>query len=269
VKSNPGKNNISGNNYILAYHHVERRILPTIARVLPDTFYWQLQYLETQGLYPCTLSNLVENIFPCRNSSQQTVALTFDDGFQCFYDYVYPYLEEKNFSATIFVITEYVGKRNSWDVNFGFKNIKHLDWQQIKELAARGYEIGSHTHRHYNLTQLDEKVLKFELDYSRKLIEDKIGKRVDFISYPFGRFNSKVLRSAKECGYQGGVTLNPFGVISKEDLFQLPRLGVYLWDTKLNFKSKFNKNLGGRIEKAKLQAINFFAMGTIIVNNFR
>jgi len=245
----------------LAYHHVEDRWIPTLNRVTIRGFQNQLRFLQEQGVAVVPLSRLLANSHPV---PPRRVVLTFDDAFSCIYHNAVPLLVECGFRAVLFVITNCTGRVGDWDVRFGRKDLLHMSWSQIVEAHRLGFEIGSHTHTHRDLTVLSHKELMAELDYSKKLLEDKIGAPVHWLSYPFGRYNARVIQAAREVGYQGAVTLKPLqrGRVS---LFQLPRRGVYLLDSLRSFRAKISGSHIPGFEHLKLRTINFFSLGTVVV----
>lgn len=199
------------------------------------------------------------------NHDDKKVALTFDDAYQDTYMNAFPLLQKFGFTACIFVITGYVGKLNEWDYNWLGNKRRHLNWEEIKEMADAGFEFGSHTVNHPDLTRIPRQFVEYELKRSKEILEDKLGRRVDFLSYPFGRYNRYVQEEAEKIGYQGAYTLSPN---PKEDglrPFSLNRLGVYLLDSPLTLKIKLNQNKLFWIEDMKGKIINRFPDWTVIL----
>lgn len=71
----------------------------------------------------------------------------------------------------------------------------------LRELAAMGVEIGSHTVTHPVLTTLDEQSIFRELAESKKVLEDQLGRQVTSLCYPKGKFNPLVRAQAANAGY--------------------------------------------------------------------
>ncbi len=193
------------------------------------------------------------------------VFLTFDDGYESVYTHAFPILERFGFSATIFLISGWVGKKNLWDANWG-RQFKHLSWLQIEELKSFGFNFGSHTVNHPDLTKLNQKEVEYELINSKNLIEDKLGERVLFLSYPFGRYNQKVKRIAQKTGYRYAFTICP-DPENPSDPYALGRLGIYLFDTKLTLNIKINHTPLFWMEEMKGRIVNRFAEGTTLVKS--
>jgi hypothetical protein len=69
---------------------------------------------------------------------RRTLLLTFDDGYASLAEHAYPVLADLGFTAITFLITDYVGKANTWDVQYTWNRLHHLSWPQIEQWRARG-----------------------------------------------------------------------------------------------------------------------------------
>jgi peptidoglycan/xylan/chitin deacetylase (PgdA/CDA1 family) len=191
------------------------------------------------------------------------VAITFDDAYESVYQNALPAMRELGFSGTVFLITDYVGKSNAWDVNVGGRKFHHLSWFQAGKMAEAGWEFGSHSASHPDLTKISEGDALAELVKSKEAIEKELSRPCELLSYPFGRYNEKVQSLAKQAGYKAAFALYPRRSNQQEDLFALRRKGVYVIDTLFDFRVKVEEpafwfpfsDLSGRV-------INWFASGT-------
>lgn len=235
-------------NRILAFHDINNDLDLSITRIGIHRFKNIIEYLSENGIHG-------KNISGCQ--TENDLALTFDDGWESFYTNAFPILHQYGFSATVFIITGYVGKYSRWD----YHKKRHLNWLQICELAEQGVEFASHSVSHIDLRGLDKKRLEHEVEYSKKTIEDKIGQQVKYFSYPFSRYNKDVIEAVKDAGYENAFTLGTGG-----DDFAIPRAGVYLYDTPYSANLKLMKN--SWIEGCKDYINNALAGGTIILRKF-
>jgi peptidoglycan/xylan/chitin deacetylase (PgdA/CDA1 family) len=242
---------------ILAFHKIDFRWEWGVTRVTPRQFASVVHYLKGHGYTTITLEQALNPLFQL---PQKPVILTFDDAYQSIYDYAFPILEEAGYTATIFVITDFIGQKNTWDVNLGWLYFQHLSWDAILELSRAGFEFGSHTHRHPDLTRIGRKRILSELVTSKKIIEDRLGLSVPVISYPFGRYNREVLRLSREAGYCAGCAF--WNRYPGEEQFVFERKAYYLFDGLWNLNAKLGHNLLTRFEMAKLRVINFCSHGT-------
>jgi peptidoglycan/xylan/chitin deacetylase (PgdA/CDA1 family) len=101
-----------------------------------------------------------------------------------------------------------------------------LSWKQIKEMANYGIDFQSHSCSHPHLTELGQNALEKEMRESKRMIEDTIGKPVDFLSYPYGEWNEHVKETAYTSGYKGACALVPGGNDVKSDVFTLSRHNI-------------------------------------------
>lgn len=254
----PPKNTIP----ILTYHQVNDRFDLSITRQKVSQFERGIRFLYEQGYKAVSL----EEIFSSgENCDGKKVAFTFDDAYQDVYLNAFPLLQKFGFTASIFVITGYVGKYNQWDYNWGKNREKHLSWDQIKEMADAGFNFGSHTVNHPDLTKIPKQFVEHELKKSKEVLEDKLGQRVDFLSYPFGRFNRYVQKEAERLGYKGAYTLCSNPKEKGFHPFSQKRWGVYLLDSPLTLRIKLNQGKLFWIEDMKGRIINKFPSWTIIL----
>ncbi len=100
-------------------------------------------------------------------------------------------------------------------------------------------------------------------------LENRLGKQVNFISFPFSRYNSSVIEACQKVGYQKGCG---FWLTAhekqKEEPFVLKTKAFYLFDTIWNLKSKIQKTFWSPLEDFKLRAVNFCSHGTAIVKSY-
>jgi peptidoglycan/xylan/chitin deacetylase (PgdA/CDA1 family) len=241
---------------ILAFHKVDPRWEWGVTRVTPRQFTSVIRYLKTYGYETLTLTQALNPDYPL---PEKPVILTFDDAYQSIYEYAFPILQDAGYTATIFVITEFVGLRNTWDVNLGWLYFQHLAWDAIRELSRAGFGFGSHTHRHPDLTRVGK---------DRILLEDHLGLPVPIVSYPFGRYNREVIQLSREAGYRAACAFwNRFP--GDEEQFVFERKAYYLFDGLWNLRAKLGHNLFTQFEAAKLRVINFCSHGTSLVKPSR
>ncbi|NPA80181.1 MAG: polysaccharide deacetylase family protein, partial [Thermotogae bacterium] len=159
--------------------------------------------------------------------------ITFDDALNGVYENAYPLMRERGLKGAIFVITDFIGRRNLWDATFGFPR-RHMDKSAIVELSEAGWIIGSHTTSHRALTHLNDRELRRELEYSKKYLEDLIGRPVITLAYPFGLYDVRVVRMAERVGYRWGFAGPSLG--GKFGSMNVPRIPVNLPDVFLGPK---------------------------------
>lgn len=203
---------------VLMYHEVSmndegknriRRVHPGyVLSVLQ--FEQQMKYLYENEYRSLTLDALWRN----ENRDDKRVVITFDDGFMGNFTCAFPVLKRYNFRATIFIIVNQVDSAH------------YLKWDQISELQRNGFSIQSHTMTHRPLEELTNEEVFYELSMSKKIIEEKLDRPVQYLSLPHGSFHSNLFKIAKEIGYTG-ICTSTFGYVTPENIqFTIGRIPI-------------------------------------------
>jgi peptidoglycan/xylan/chitin deacetylase (PgdA/CDA1 family)/SAM-dependent methyltransferase len=212
---------------ILMYHSIADEGPAELApyRVTPAAFAEQLRFLRRHGFHSLGLAEWLAAITDGRPLPGRPVILTFDDGYKDFITTAWPALDRNGFSATVFVVTERVGKTADWD-SPGPKPLKLMSWADLKTLAAAGVEIGSHTASHKDLETASFEQCVAEGEQSRSRLREKLGLDVEILAFPWGRHDDASREALADCGYRACVTT--WGPLSslEDDPMQLPRIEI-------------------------------------------
>lgn len=155
-----------------------------------------------------------------RRLPNYSVVLTFEDGFQDFYTVAAGQLAQRRFPATVFIITDRAyGRLPPNGESF-------LSWEQIRELALSGIEIGSHTCSHPRLPDLSPEEVTRELADSRAAILEHLGPVHIPLSYPHGRTTESISRLAQSLGYSCAITTALGRNDRGADIFRLNRTTI-------------------------------------------
>ena len=119
----------------------------------------------------------------------RAVLLTFDDGYASHFDAVVPRLVRHRFTGTFFIAVNLVGQPG------------YMTWEQLRKLVFLGMEIGSHGLSHQPLTGMAPEALRREVAESKRLLEERLGIRVQAMSAPRGCWNREVAKATKAAGY--------------------------------------------------------------------
>jgi peptidoglycan/xylan/chitin deacetylase (PgdA/CDA1 family) len=211
---------------ILCYHKVERRHELGVTRISPRRFARQIERLAARGWRTLTLAELSACVRGERAAGPRELAITFDDAYRGLREHAFPVLEAHGFGAICFVITEYAGRLNRWDIAYGGRRFAHLDWRDMRKWQERGLEFASHTATHPRLTWVDDARLARELSASRDALERALDIRATAVSYPFGACSRRERDRAMHEGYDLGFTLARRW---RGDTMLVPRTPVYLW----------------------------------------
>ena len=171
----------------------------------------QMEYISKNSYQTLSLNELMNHT---AYNYDKTVAISFDDGWTDNYTNAFPILKRLDLTATIFVITAFVSKP------------QYVDWHRLKEMNKEGVSIQSHTVSHRPLTVLKTNEIMYELDASKKQIEDHLGTPVDFLSAPHGMIDPRVLDIARGVGYKAICTSEPGFTHSWSDPAVLRRINI-------------------------------------------
>lgn len=179
----------------------------------------QMGYLAAHNYSVISLSVLLKGL---RDGllPPKPVVITIDDGFKSTYTLAYPILKKYNFSATLFLYTDFIEKNSS-----------SLTWEEIREMTKNNIEIGSHTLSHCNLLRYKENEsydsyisrIKKEIFLSKEILESKMGGKVKFFAYPYGVYSPIIKNIVIQAGYEGILNANSMSNNLNADPFSLNR----------------------------------------------
>jgi len=208
--------NVEARVPILIYHHIRDfsesdSLEAETFIVTPENFEAQLKYLQENNFTPISFKDLVDYLAGHFIMPEQPVIISFDDGLSNQYANALPLLEKYNFVATFFIFTNPIGRSKNY-----------LTWEQVKELDELGMEIGSHGKYHlfFNRLNGDNRLVEEVFD-SKKIIEEKLGKGISTIAYPFGSYDQKVMAVVEEAGYKSARDIINGNIHTPKDLYRL------------------------------------------------
>ena len=195
---------------ILCYHRFAENCKSS--NCMPaHVFEGQMRYLKENNYRVITLGEFCDFLQYRHSLPERSVVITIDDGYRSAYDIAYPILNEFGFKAALFIYTNYVG------ISEGA-----ITWDQLREIKARGFEVGAHTVTHCDLTKAEEgeddqaylERIRRELMVSKQIINEELKQDTVYLAYPYSNYNQRVLHIAEEAGYKLGLTVerggNPF-----------------------------------------------------------
>ena len=199
---------------ILAYHKVGVFKGDHVPTVSADAFERQLEWLARLGRQVVPLDAAVDALEPGGPKPRKGVVITFDDGYEETCTVAWPILKRFGFTATVFVTPMEVALP-------GFAT-----WPQLAAAAREGLTIGSHTMNHSYLPLVKPENLAKELADSKRMIEERIGQPVRYLSYPIGGFTLEAQAAARAAGYRAACTTNRAVSHGARDPFAIRRIKI-------------------------------------------
>lgn len=151
--------------------------------------------------------------------AERLVAITFDDGYLDNATIAAPILKSLGLPACFFVSTDMIGTMQPFphDVAQGRPPQQHMSWDDVRALAAQGFEIGSHTCSHADMGAVSLEQAERELRVSRERLENELDAPVRHFAFPYGhRHNMRpdTLAAARRqyavcCSAYGGHNIAP------------------------------------------------------------
>ncbi len=184
----------------IMYHDIVPKKL-VFFDVTQEEFEQHLQRLQSSGVTPISVDQLVTHLRTGLPLPEKPVLLTFDDGYESAYEYVFPLLKKYNYPAAFAIYTLNVGKNTGRD---------HVTWDQLREMAVNPLvTIMAHSVTHPNdLTVLPDDQLRTEVMESKRLLETQLGIPIPYFVYPAGKYDSRAEKLVQEAGYEAALTMN-------------------------------------------------------------
>ncbi|KPU44647.1 poly-beta-1,6-N-acetyl-D-glucosamine N-deacetylase precursor [Oxobacter pfennigii] len=227
------KERVSENTYykgravVLTYHHISNKPVSSIT-IKPERFEKDLIMLN-ENFNVISFEEMIKSMKGEYELPDNAVVITFDDGYESFYKYAYPLLKKYNTPAINFIVTSWT---ESYEANG--RDLNLLSPEQIKEMYESGLvDIGSHTHNGHEYIIKNEKeqlggVLAYQIfdkatgtfesqeTYEKRVIDDLkksmevikeyTGDTTKVLCFPFGHYNSRLLKLSREAGFEYFVT---------------------------------------------------------------
>ncbi|MCD4780571.1 MAG: polysaccharide deacetylase family protein [Candidatus Omnitrophica bacterium] len=197
---------------IMMYHQVEAIDHHEANWVQPVHFEQQMEYLSRYKYNVISLSELIDTIGQNKVLPRNTVVITFDDGYKNNYTNAFPILKKYQFPATVFMPSDKVGLEG------------RLSYKEIQEMLAHHVDFGSHTRTESYLPDLDKEQWVKEIEQSKNILDQLLGKNIDLFAYPIGGFSNEIKQLVKDSGYKGACTTNRGYDRYNRDVYELNRI---------------------------------------------
>jgi peptidoglycan/xylan/chitin deacetylase (PgdA/CDA1 family) len=192
--------------------------------VSPGAFGRQMALLKLLGYQGLSMSALLPYLKGER--SGKVVGITFDDGYFNNLTHALPVLQRHGFSSTCYAVSNLLGRTNVWDEGIGIAQVPLMDAGQLRQWAAGGQEVGSHTQNHVRLLQSDAATARAEMVQDKAALEGILATPVRHFCYPYGEYAPEHVIMAREAGFDTVTTTRRGRSSVGANLLELPRVPV-------------------------------------------
>ena len=212
---------------ILMYHAIGAASERGSRYVVPARdFARQMQWLARRGYHVLSLPEYLRHRADGTLPPARSVVVTFDDGYRDNAELAVPVLAAHRFPATIFLVTDQMGTRNTWDRHGVLAERPLMTWAEAGALEGRGITLGPHSRTHRALAGLDAESLRDEIGGSWGALAGRIGAPVPVFAFPFGSYDDLGCAVVAESRLAAALTVKPGRNGPAADLLRLRRLEV-------------------------------------------
>lgn len=230
--------------------------------VPPAAFREQMAWLATSGLQVLALDELVAALKgeapPLKGDA---VAVTFDDGLECFATHAFAVLTEYRLPATVFAVAGKIGQPADWTRAHGWPERRLMDATALCELQQAGITIGCHGLTHTRMTACDEGALHNETVQARQILREITGADVNLFAYPYGVGDAREQTAVREAGFTAAFSTRSGFAQAGDELYAMRRIEVSGNDDLKQFRRKiaFGANRVTRADLARYYAQRIYA----------
>lgn len=206
---------------VLMYHHLSEKPMPQFPWILSaDRFDDQMNLLKQEGFHVITMEQYREFMLNGGTVPDNAVLLTFDDGYESFYELAFPILKKYGYTAVNFVIVSTIDHPDP-------NSVPKLNWEQMREMKRDGMGFYSHTYdlHHYGIVDAeggerpaasallyidDENRNEMNTEYYSRVTRDlakaeqrlkeELGNTDSAIAFPYGSYNDRLLSACDSLG---------------------------------------------------------------------
>jgi peptidoglycan/xylan/chitin deacetylase (PgdA/CDA1 family) len=224
---------------ILMYHSVGNS--GAFFNVTSEDFNEQMSYLSRKKYTVVSLSEFVARLRAGKSVAGH-VAITFDDGYKDFATEALPILRRYNFPASVFLISDFLGKLYTTSDGVTMPILSLVEAQKAEQGGR--VEYFPHTARHLILDSVPLADAIGDIESSKAYIAEHFHSSADIFAYPKGRYTREVVEYLRTGNFAGAVTVREGLVKPASDPFLLPRLSVDSSTSLAQFKGKLSDGFG-------------------------
>ncbi len=216
---------------ILMYHGVDAATDPPLSglQIPKREFRGQIRWLDDHGYQAVTMHEVERAWAGLGKLPRKPVVLTFDDGFHSFDKVALPELQKLGWPGVLYLAVNNL----TWD--------RGITFDEAQRIVDAGWELGSHTINHTNLTAEDPRGLRHEVVDSKAILEATFGRKITTFCYPGGSNDPRVQKAVRRAGYHSATSVVN-NIANSANLFDLSRIHID--------PGTSGAELGAKLEKA-------------------
>ncbi len=221
--------------HILCYHHFVEENPEGNSEITLEKFQKHMGYLAANDFAVLSLEDFVRH-YQEKSFPDNSVLLTFDDGYLSFFTLAFPVLDKYDFPALIFPIVSHMPglqRTVQYSEKMSFNNIRQM--QNESGLIA----VGSHSYDlHYyeddnspaiyprpgETEQEYEGRIHRDLTTSRRLLELQTDQEIIALAWPYGIYTPEARAIAAEAGFKLMFELGNTPFTPADTWFSIPRI---------------------------------------------
>ncbi|MGN0868941.1 MAG: polysaccharide deacetylase family protein [Akkermansia sp.] len=215
---------------VLGYHNFSNTKKATEMRMRTAEFCTQMQYIREAGLSPITMEDFLEWLRGERQLPERCVLITIDDGWKSVYTDAYPVLRAYGYPFTLFLYTRYIQVQGD-----------SMTREQIREMAAAGATIGSHSSNHLyprSWKRLGQDTPAYAAQMQTELLDSGTKLRDLFgncstYCYPGGYNTPPMVECLQHSDYRAAFTVLEAKITIEENPYLVHRYMVFGTDSKI------------------------------------
>ncbi|QWE19976.1 poly-beta-1,6-N-acetyl-D-glucosamine N-deacetylase PgaB [Polynucleobacter sp. AP-Kolm-20A-A1] len=226
---------------VLSFHDIvqQKTVASEPDDVTADNLVNYFSWLKANGYNVISLQDVINAKNNGKKLPENSIVLTFDDGYKSFYTYVMPLLKAFQYPATLAIVGSWLDVPDNGTVLYADKKVprsKFLSLKELKEVSRSGLvEIASHTYDlHHGVLgnvqgntmpalttfEYNKQTGEYESEehYRQRIESDLVknnawikqhtGKAPRIIVWPYGRYNGMAQAMAKKLGMDIAITLD-------------------------------------------------------------
>ena len=198
---------------ILIYHRFGEDKYPS-TNVRIEQFNQHIEKLKSENFNIISLGKVIEAYEKNLTLPEKSITITIDDAFESVYTHAWPILKKEKIPFTLFISTDTIGHKN------------YMSWEQIKELANKGVEIGNHSSSHFHFNELSYEEIEKDIQVAKRKISQELGLKKQIFSYPYGEYDLEFVNIIKKMGFVAALGQQSSVFNETENLFQMPRFPI-------------------------------------------